>query len=210
MPVKACDDVSAALDKLDCGYSIDEPEEGDEPPTLLLNKKIVTPFETVVGLYSLPAYGTFDPTFIMSIFYFVIFGFMLGDFVYGLLLTVGGFLAIKFLNLSPGMKRLISLFAVCGISCMTVGVLFGSYLGDFPKVFAENMLGIELASPAIWFDPVSDPITFLIVSLVIGFVHLCVGMGIKFYVLWTTGHPFAAIFGRWKLVRRLCGIGYTS
>ena len=207
VPVKAVPKVRQTLEELCCCYDITEPEEGDDVPVLLVNKKNLDPFEMVIGLYSLPAYGTFDPTFIMSIFYFVIFGLMLGDFIYGLLLTVGGFIVVKFTNLGAGTKRLIKLFAICGIACMISGIIFGSYFGDFPKTFAQNMLGIEIGSPALWFDPVSDPVTFLIVSLAVGALHLLVGMGIKFYVLCVTGHPVAAIFdiGSWYVV--FAGIG---
>ena len=53
----------------------------------------------------------------------------------------------------------------------------------------------------------ADPITFLLFSLGIGVVHILVGMGIKFYILCATGHPFAAIFdiGSWYNV--FAGIG---
>lgn len=207
VPERAVEKVTSELERLDCAYSFDEPGPEDEPPTLLVNKKSLEPFETVVGMYSLPAYGTFDPTFIMSVFYFLIFGLMLADFVYGLLLTVGGLLAMRFLHLGSGVKRLVKLFAICGVSCMIAGVLFGGYLGDLPVVFAQNMLGKTIESPALWFDPLADPVKFLIVALAVGLVHLLFGMGIKFYVLWVTGNPFAAIFdvGSWFLV--YAGIG---
>lgn len=212
VPARAVEKVQAELEKLDCAFSLDEPEEGDEPPTLLLNKRSLSPFEMVIGMYSLPAYGTFDPTFIMSIFYFVIFGLMLADFIYGLLLAVGGFLALRFLHLGGGAKRLVKLFAICGISCMIFGLLFGGYLGDFPVVFAQNMLGKTIESPALWFDPMADPVMFLVVSLALGLIHLLFGMGIKFYVLWVTGHPFAAIFdvGSWYVLYAGIGLYFVN
>ncbi len=207
VPERAVEKVTTELEKFDCAYLLADPGPDDEPPTLLINKKPFSPFESVIGMYSLPAYGTFDPTFIMSVFYFVIFGLMLADFVYGLLLTVGGLIAIRFFHLGNDMKRIVKLFAICGVSCMIAGVLFGGYLGDFPVVFAQNMLGKTIESPALWFDPMADPAKFLVVSLAVGLVHLLFGMGIKFYVLWVTGHPFAAIFdvGSWYLV--YAGIG---
>ena len=203
VPLKAAARLEKELDGFLCSYELSDPEEGDDPPVLLLNKKNLDPFEMVIGMYSLPKYGTFDPTFIMSIFYFIIFGFMLGDVVYGLILTVGCFLALKLLDLRGGSARLIKLFGICGISCMLAGVLFGSYFGDFITVFQEKMLGIENpVSLAILFDPVQDPISFLILSLAVGAVHLLVGMGIKAYVLIKTGHPWAALFdvGSWYVL----------
>ena len=212
VPEKAAGKVSAELEKLDCAYYFEDPGPEDEPPTLLINKNFFSPFETVIGMYSLPAYGTFDPTYLMSAFYFVIFGLMLADFVYGLLLTVGGLLALRFLYLRDGVKRLVKLFAICGVSCMIAGVLFGGYLGDFPVVFAQNMLGKTINSPALWFDPMADPVKFLVVSLAVGLLHLLFGMGIKFYVLCKTGQPFAAVFdvGSWFLVYGGIGVYFVN
>ncbi|MDD6799067.1 MAG: V-type ATP synthase subunit I [Firmicutes bacterium] len=207
VPEKAAERVTNELDRMECCYELTEPEEGDDVPVLLVNREALSAFESVIGMYSLPAYGAFDPTLVMSVFYFIIFGLMLGDFVYGLILTVGGFLAVKLLDLGDGVKRLIKLFAICGISCMISGIIFGSYLGDFPKQFCQNMLGIEIGSIALWFDPLSDPVKFLVVSLAVGVVHLLAGLGVKFYVMCITGHPIAAIFdvGSWYVI--FLGIG---
>ena len=151
-------------------------------PVKLLNQPAVKPFESVVGLYSLPAYGSFDPTFIMSIFFFVIFGFMLGDVLYGLLLTVGCLIMLKLLNISAGVKNLVKLFAICGVSSIICGVLFGSYFGDLPQQLMKNMFGADIGGTHLWFDMVNDPILFLIVSMAIGVIHIMTGMGIKIYV----------------------------
>ena len=75
------------------------------------------------------------------------------------------------------------------------------------------MLGIE--NPvrlAILFDPVQDPISFLILSLAVGAVHLLVGMGIKAYVLIRTGHPWAAVFdvGSWYILFAGIGLYFVS
>lgn len=215
VPLGAVERVSDELDKFEKSgkgeravwYEFAEPDKDETPPVMLLNNRFAKPFESVVGLYSLPAYGTFDPTFIMSMFYFVIFGFMLADVVYGLLLAIGGFIAVKKLNMAPGMKRLVTLFAICGVSCAIAGVLFGSYLGDLPQAFMRGMFGIELPTPYLWFDMVNDPITFLIVSFVIGALHLFTGMGIQFYILCREGRVFDAIFdvGSWYVL--FIGIG---
>lgn len=207
VPRKAENKVTEQLEKMSCCYGLSDPGEGDTVPVLLHNKEPASLFESVIALYSMPVYGSFDPTVIMSVFYFIIFGLMLGDVVYGLLLTAGGFLAAKLIDLDRGVKRLVLLFAVCGISCTISGILFGSYLGDLPVVFADRMLGIDIKPPALLFDPVSEPIMFLVVALGAGAVHLAAGMGVKFYLLWSSGKPFDAIFdvGSWYVL--FIGIG---
>lgn len=207
VPEKSAEKVSKLLDSFDCFYEYSEPQEGDDVPVYLMNRQPMKAFEPVIELFSLPAYGTYDPTFFVSLFYFVIFGFMLADVAYGLILAVGGFLAYKFLNLPKGTKNLILMFAICGISCTITGLLMGSYFGDLPKVMSETFGSGKIQSLVIWFDPVNDPITFLIISLAIGAIHLLFGMGIKFYMLCRNGKVFDAIadIGSWYVL--FAGIG---
>ncbi len=61
--------VVSVLDKCDCAYELTEPAEGDEPPILLVNNSFAKNFEWVIGMYSYPKYGSYDPSFIMCIFY---------------------------------------------------------------------------------------------------------------------------------------------
>jgi V/A-type H+-transporting ATPase subunit I len=183
VPYLAVPVVKSALDSDPAvWYTLSDPSEDDNVPVKLLNQPAVKPFESVVGLYSLPAYGSFDPTFIMSIFFFVIFGFMLGDVLYGLLLTVGCLIMLKLLNISAGVKNLVKLFAICGVSSIICGVLFGSYFGDLPQQLMKNMFGADIGGTHLWFDMVNDPILFLIVSMAIGVIHIMTGMGIKIYM----------------------------
>ncbi|MBQ7376342.1 MAG: V-type ATP synthase subunit I [Clostridia bacterium] len=199
--------VTAALDKLECAYDVSEPDGEDVPPILLKNNGFATNFEWVLGMYSYPQYGRFDPTFIMSIFYFVIFGIMFADVGYGLIVALGCLAAVKLLKLSDGLKRSLTMFGYCGISCIVFGVLFGSYFGDMPIAIMKTMMGIpesELPnlsilpsdSPtlALLLDPLQDPMGFLIFSLAVGAIHLIAGMAVKFVILCKDGHVWDAIF----------------
>ena len=183
--------VSGALSKFRCAFEIEEPCEEDEVPVLLKNNFFASTFEWVLGMYSYPKYGSFDPTFIMSIFYFIIFGLMFADVGYGFIMTVACFGAIRLLNPRKGMRNFLAMFGYCGISSMAMGMLFGAYFGNMPQAYAENMMGIEGASStmktAVLFDPLQDPMSFLIVSLAIGAVHLIAGMAVQFYILCKKG-----------------------
>lgn len=200
LPAVAEQKVAAVLANFDCAWEIGEPEEGDDVPILLQNNGFAANFEWVLGMYSYPKYGTFDPTFVMSIFYFIIFGIMFADVGYGLLLVLGCFGAIKLLKPREGMRRFLSMFGYCGISSMVWGLILGAYFGDLPKVFISKMLG--LAPPekvALWFDPIEDPMTFLVLSLAVGAVHLIGGMAVQFYLLCRDGKPLDALMdvGSW-------------
>ncbi len=218
VPAARDERVAAALDKLFCAYEMSDPAPEEEPPVLLKNNGYASNFEWVVGMYSYPKYGTYDPTFVMSIFYFIIFGLMFADVGYGLLLILAGFLAPPLLHMKPGTKRMFNMFGWCGISCVILGAVFGGWFGDAPYAVMVNMLhlyeDVETAKAAVpWFNglsvalggksvslnPLEEPMAFLVVSLVMGAVHLLGGMAVKFYLLCRDGDVFSAIFdiGSW-------------
>lgn len=138
VPVTAEKRVAGVLDRFACAWEMEEPSEEDDVPILLRNNPFAVNFEWVLGMYSYPKYGTFDPTFIMSIFYFIIFGLMFADVGYGLLLVVGCFGAIALLKPKPGMKRFLAMFGYCGFSSIIWGVILGSYFGDLPKNVSDE------------------------------------------------------------------------
>lgn len=207
VPEELSDKVSDVLDRFTCAYELRDPTSEENPPILLKNNAFAENFEWVLEMYSYPMYGKFDPTFIMSIFYFIIFGIMFADAGYGLILILACFGGIKLLRPSQNMERFLKMFGYCGISCVIFGVLFGAYFGDLPIAFMKNMLGMteaelpnlallgaSAANLAILFDPLQNPMGFLLVSLGIGAVHLIAGMAVKFVLLCKAGHVWDAIF----------------
>lgn len=225
-PVGRVDKIAEALSAEECAFEFEEPAEGEEPPVLLRNNKFAQNFEWVVGMYSYPKYGTYDPTMIMSIFYFIIFGLMFADVGYGVLLALGGFLIPPVIKMRDGMRRTFNMFGYCGIACAVCGVIFGGWFGDMPYAIMVNLLGLyettdaaiaavpffnglqlSLGGEPIMLNPLSNPMAFLVVSLGIGAVHLLAGMIVKFVLLCKDKQVFAAIFdvGSWLII--FAGIG---
>jgi V/A-type H+-transporting ATPase subunit I len=54
--------------------SLTDPEEGDIPPTLLVNRRRVKPAENLINLFGLPNHDETDPTPYVSPFFIHIFG----------------------------------------------------------------------------------------------------------------------------------------
>ena len=150
-------------------------------PILLKQNSLTEPFQAITDLYSTPSVNDIDPTPFLAPFYFIFFGLMLSDAAYGLILSVGSFILLKHYRLEGMMKRLVKMFMFCGISTFFWGVLFGGWFGD--------MFGI---SPA-WFNPVEEPMTLLVFSLILGGIHIFVGMGLKAYILLRNGQAIDAI-----------------
>ena len=196
-PTHCAKNVEDCLKKHDVAYEICDPDEGEDVPVLIENNAFATAFEPVISLYSLPKYKTFDPTLVMSFFYMIIFGLMFADVVYGLILAIGCFLAIRLLYPTGTLKKFFMMFALCGLSCMAWGFILGGYLGDFPS----TVLGID-ANVALWFDPITDPITFLVLSIAVGAIHMITGMVIKMVILIKQKKVFSAIFdvGSWIVI----------
>ena len=193
IPEAAVPVFSEKLDGVGDAYEFSDPAEDDDVPVLLKNNRFAKNFEPVIELYSLPKYGTFDPTFIMSFFYIVIFGMMLADVGYGLLISLGCFLGVGLMKPKKSMRKMLTMFGMCGISCIVMGVLFGGYFGDVPAVLAEKWFRVTPPKLALWFDPLTNFTTFLILSLAIGALHLVCGLCIKFYVLWKRGKKADAV-----------------
>lgn len=201
VPVRAKDHVKAGLAPYTCYYQYSPPEEADEPPILLTNKKLVEPFESVTEMYSLPMYRSMDPNFVMSIFYFIIFGMMLSDAGYGLILAVGGLVGAKKLDLGPGAKKMLTMLGYCGISTVFWGAIFGSWFGDLIPVLSEYLTGTAITPPML-LDPLAEPVTLLMLAFVAGFFHLLAGMGMQAYMMMKQGKPWSALMdvGSWYLV----------
>ena len=204
MPEAAEEKVLTGLSSFECACEVSDPEEGDVVPVLLKNNAFASTFEWVIEMYSYPKYGTFDPTFIMGIFYFLIFGLMFADVGYGLLLVLACFGGVKLLNPKEGLKRTLYMFGYCGISCMIMGVLFGGWFGDLPVAIMNNFFpefGGQAANTPIghffnngvFFNPVSSSIPFLFVALGMGEVHLIAGMAVNMVQTWKKGNRIVAL-----------------
>lgn len=157
-----------------CGNFYLTISEREDAPTLFNHSKIIQPFEIITELYSVPKYKQFDPTPIVAISFAVFFGYMLTDFVYGVILFLLAFLIYRGLGrYDAGIKKFSALLMIGGVSTALLGIFFKSYLGDFfPRI------GIEM--PGV-LDPLSQVLEIIILSLVIASIHLFVGLVIGYY-----------------------------
>ncbi len=208
VPKFAISAVEEILNNQSCAYSFDDPGEDDEVPVLLINRGLVSNFEPILSMYSLPAYGTFDPTLIMSFFYTLIFGLMFADVGYGLVVLLGCILMLRIMHPGKGMQKMLKMFICCSVSCIVFGALFGGYFGDLPQAILQNFVGVKnVGTTALWFDMLENPIIFFVISLAVGVLHIVSALLIKFYILCRDGQVFAAFadVGSWLAV--FAGIG---
>jgi V/A-type H+-transporting ATPase subunit I len=182
-------EVAALTEQLNSRYEvsieIEEPEEEEETPVLLQNNAFSRPLEGIVASYSPPKKGEIDPTTIMSLFYYMLFGIMLSDAGYGFL--IAALCAIGLMKygkkMEDSMKNTLRMYLFCGISTVFWGVMFGSYFGDVVDVVSENYFGQKVTIPALWFLPMNEPMRMLTFAMALGIIHLLTGLVIKLYQL---------------------------
>ena len=195
IPERCMKKAAELLDAHECYYAFRKPEAEEEVPVLLENKSFFRPTEAITEMYSLPSYWGFDPTSIYALFYIVFFGMMFSDAGYGLLMAIGCFVILKKFDLEGTTWKMIRLFFYCGISTFVWGALFGGWFGDVVTVFSSTFLGKAAELKPLWFNPLDDPMKLLILSLILGVLHLFIGMGIQAYMEIKDGKWMDAICG---------------
>ena len=185
-----------------CYYTLADPQEGDNPPVKLKNNNFVRPYEIITEMYSLPSPTSIDPTAALTPFFILFFGMMLADAGYGLLVLILCIVGLKVLKPDEGfLKNALQIGVSCSISTIFWGAMFGGYFGNLVTQVAESWFGMTVTVPSV-FDPLNDPMSVMILSFILGGIHLFVGMGIKIYMLAREGHLMDGLMdvGLWYLV----------
>ena len=203
--VKHLDEVMNRL--FTASVTFEDPSEDEDIPVLLQNNPLVSPVEDIVESYSLPSRTDVDPNPAMAFFYYLFFGMMLSDAGYGVIMVIATLAILRFLKPEGNMKRNIQKFFICGLSTVLWGALFGSWFGNIVYVISTTFLGKNISLAPLWFDPVTDPLKLLILSLILGFIHIMVGLALKFYNMCRHGEWLDAVFdiGLWWVV--FAGLG---
>ncbi len=166
-----------------------DPAEDDDVPTAIVNGKGIRPFEAVTDMYATPGYKGLDPIKVLAPFFFVLFGMMLSDAAYGVMLIIGSIVILKVKKPTGMFKNVTTVIGYCGVSTIIWGLMFGS------------IFSIEGVS-AILFNPMDQAINMLLLCIGIGWLHLIFALGTGFYVEVRDGSISNAICDKlsWMLV----------
>jgi V/A-type H+-transporting ATPase subunit I len=156
----------------DAATSPDDPQA----PVLLHNRRLARPFESLVRFLELPRTGATDPTFLMAIFLPVMFGAMVGDIGYGIILLLLAILGRrKLAQRRTSLPEVASVLWVllCGAGWSIVfGLLYGELFGDL----GHHVLG----DFALWRDRSSPGALqpLLLFAVAVGVIHIILGLGV--------------------------------
>ena len=194
VPAKWAEKLASEFEEKHGAYVVLSPvEPEDDAPVLLNNDAFAAPLESITEMYSLPGKKDPDPSPIMAFAYYVLFGMMLSDAGYGLMMVLFTVFVLAKFPLEERMRNTMRLFRNCGISTLIWGALFGSWWGDLPQVIGKNFFGTGDFSTALWFEPIDDPIKLLLFCFGVGILHLFLGVAVKGVLLWKDGKKFDAL-----------------
>lgn len=158
--------------------------ENENVPVLIENNMFAAGVESISNMYSPPSNNDVDPNPVMSFFFYALFGLMLSDAGYGLLMVIVALVAKFKFKVSGNKAKTASFILWCGVSTMFWGAMFGGWFGDLIPTICTTFLGWEKGPDlAIWFTPVENSMKLLMFSFAFGLVHLYAGLGIRFYML---------------------------
>jgi len=186
-------------------------EEGDEPPVKHENNRAVQPFESLTDLVSVPRYNELDPSFMLLLTFPLFFGFMIGDFGYGLTTLAVFYGGMK---LFPKAADIFKSLMYASVATMIFGLIFGDAFGFI--IFGHDsaltaVTGIELFSQIpILYHRVHHLGQVFQISVLIGLVHVNLGYLLGFYNEYVK-HGFTEAFlekGSWWVLQAGLALWY--
>ena len=207
-PAEKETELEKLLGKFDCAYEAEDPTEDEYPdvPVELKSNKLTNSMNMVTNMYSLPAYNGVDANPVMAPFFLLIYGLMMADIGYGLIMVIAAIVAMKKIKPKAGTLSFCQLLLYAGITTMVMGALTGGFFGDMPYQI------VHMINPAsTWeglpylFSPVQNSNAVLYGSLVIGIIHMNAGMVISFVEKCKAGNVFDGLFEEGSLWLVLIG-----
>lgn len=156
-----------------------DPKRDEVVPIILENKKLFRPFEFVTKVYGLPSYNEVDPTPLLAPFFFIYFGFCVGDAGYGLVISFLSLWALKRFRLGEYTK-LLQILCLGGISVTVFGFITGSFFGNIIDLFVEKdgvlfRIFQNLQKHLILIDVNKEPVKLLTLALAFGIIQVWTG-----------------------------------
>jgi V/A-type H+/Na+-transporting ATPase subunit I len=151
-------------------------EDYASTPVALKNNPRIAPFQTLVGAYGMPRYGTMDPTWMLFVFYPLFFGMIVGDFGYGLImLGIVLWLRYKF-RTNNVVQMATTILGPAATSVIAFGLLYGEFFGDLMSHYLHWITDIQVLGVTLPFHRVQLALPFMFIAVATGAVHVLMGL----------------------------------
>jgi len=154
-----------------------------EVPTLLGGRALRRSLTPLVQTYGTVPYADIDPTWLAWAAYVLMFGMMFGDAGQGVLLVaMAAALRAGWPRQARRFRRAWPFVGGAGLAATAFGLLYGEFFGPTGLV------------PALWLDPLSQPVTLLLVAVGIGAILLAGAYTLGTVNRWREGGWPAALY----------------
>lgn len=160
--------------------------DSEKPPVHLKNPRWAKTFEMLLEFFATPRYNEINPTIFIGISIVIFFSLMLGDAGYGLVIFLFSIFAYIKFKKSEAISSWAIVGTMVGLGNIITGLIFNSFFGDFiPRyiykdttklLYSANIFGIEFP-----IDAIHKPILILSITLIIGLIHLNLGIILGIY-----------------------------
>ena len=162
LPVHDCDALRGAATEHGWGIVLDDPEPGDDVPTLLHQSRLVKPVRTVFDFLQIyPGYWESDVGWVFLPFFSLFFAMIVGDAGYAMLLLLATVILQWRFKKAP--RHVFHMMYIVGGATLFWGVITGSYFG-IPTLPAF-LMALEIP----W---IKDRDNLIDLCFLIGAVHL--------------------------------------
>lgn len=178
---KKLGDALTTIDESTEGHSIvdvnDPDVNNDNIPVHLDNPRFAKPYEMFVHMYSPPDYREIDPTIVMAIVFPFFFGFCLTEAGYGIIDAIVGYIIFRGMGKNSKTWANLGLIMVaCGVWAIILGLVTNSLIGDFIPRFIMGDPQAMIPTTIDSINSFAHPENILIIALVVGIIHINMGL----------------------------------
>ena len=149
----------------------------DKIPIHLDNPRFAKPYEMFVHMYSPPDYREIDPTIMMAIIFPFFFGFCLTEAGYGIVDALVGYIIYRGLGRNSKTWANLGLIMVaCGVWAIILGLATNSFIGDLIPRFIWGDPSAAIPTTISSINSFVHPENILIIALVVGIIHINMGL----------------------------------
>ncbi len=151
-------------------FVLEEVNDGEVEPTMMSRPKAFSPFDYLVGFYSLPRSDEIDPTWLFIASFVIFYGMMVSDFGYGVLSLIFATVLIKKFPEEGLLNSVAKVWQLASVPIMIFGILSNQFFGFTLAPFNKIMI----------FDWTNNVPALIAITILMGIAQVIIGLAIGF------------------------------